>query len=400
MKTKDNIFLTGQAGTGKTYTINNYIKWATDEGLNVVLTASTGVAAINISGMTIHAFLGSRISNSIEEYKTLKIRPSYWQEIKDSIIDMDVLIVDEVSMLSADYINLIDYILKKATNSNKAFGGKKIIFTGDFLQLPPITKNNRTFAFESRAWKEANFKIINLTKIYRQTDKEFGEMLSRVRMGDSSDEVFDFFDSLNCNDVDWNDNSVKLFARNNKVSEYNMSELDLIDKEPTRYYADTWGKTPQEEEKMIKNIIADEVLELKLDARVIALKNAQDFSYVNGSLGTVIKLNENSVKVKFDNGYVGSMTKEKWEVVDKSGTIISSFEQIPLKLAYALTIHKSQGMSINKLTIDCTDIFEEGQFYVAVSRATNKEDLKLIGFKEKHIRPNSKAVDFYSNFKS
>ncbi len=398
MKTKDNIFLTGQAGTGKTYTINNYIEWAEKEGIEVALTASTGVSAININGITIHSFLGTRICNNIEDYEDQKIRREHWNNIKDAINSMDVLIVDEISMLSETYIDLIDHILKKATNVSEPFGGKKMIFTGDFLQLPPISKSKRTFAFESKSWKEGNFKIMNLIRVFRQADEKFSKMLSKVRMGDSSDEVFDFFNNLNVNDVDWKDESLKLFSTNQKVSDYNSTELDMMDGKIKRYYADTWGENKFDEDKIIKNVIADEILELKLNARVISLKNAQDFSYVNGSLGTIIKLNENSVTVQFDNGVRTIITKEKWESINLDGEVISTFEQIPLKLAYALTIHKSQGMSIDSLTIDCSNIFEEGQFYVAISRATNSEKLKLLGFERKHINSNKKAISFYKSF--
>ena len=129
MKSKRNIFLTGQAGTGKTHTINKYMEWAKSEKIEVMLTASTGIAAVNIKGMTIHSFLGSKISNTIEQYKNLKISPSTWEETRNAINLIDVLIVDEVSMLPSSYIDLIDYILKKATGNENAFGGKKIIFT-------------------------------------------------------------------------------------------------------------------------------------------------------------------------------------------------------------------------------------------------------------------------------
>jgi len=398
MKTNDNIFLTGQAGTGKSYTINNFIKWASGEGIEVALTASTGVAAINIGGITIHSFLGTRICKNIKEYEELKIKKEYLNEIKDCINAIDVLIVDEISMLSKDYIDLIDHILKKATGSSNPFGGKRVIFTGDFLQLPPISKEKRTFAFESNSWKEGKFKIINLTKIHRQKDKEFSSILSKIRMGDSSDEVFNFFNNLNSNKIDWKDKSLKLFSTNKKVSEYNQTEIDMMDGEIIRYYAKTWGENKFDEDKIIKNVFADEVLELKVNARVISLKNSQDFTYVNGSLGTVLKLNDSSVFVEFDNGVKRIISNEEWKTTDMEGKTSATFEQIPLKLAYALTIHKSQGMSIDELTIDCSEIFEEGQFYVAISRATNKDKLKLVGFEEKHIKANKKAVSFYKNF--
>jgi len=398
MKSDENIFLTGQAGTGKTHTINKYMEWAKKQGLEVMLTASTGIAAINIKGITIHTFLGSKISNTIEQYDNLKIPASIWNETTESINLMDVLVVDEVSMLSASFIDLMDYILQKATKTKKPFGGKKVIFTGDFLQLPPISKVRRTFAFESQSWKDGHFKILNLTKIYRQNDITFANMLSKVRLGDSANEVFEYFNQFNKNKIDWNDDSVKLFSRNEKVNEFNMKELNAINGEKSEYFADTWGETLAEETKLIKNVIADEILELKVGARVISLKNSYDGAYVNGSLGTVVELNPKSVKVEFDNGYTGYLVKEMWETTDKKGDILATFEQIPLKLAYALTIHKSQGMTIDKLTIDCSDIFEEGQFYVAISRVIDTKNLTLIGFKKYHIRANQKAVAYYKQF--
>lgn len=396
MKTNDNIFLTGQAGTGKSTTIKNYIEWANDQGLNVALTASTGVAAVNIGGVTIHSFLGSKLAGSIEEYNHTKVNPGYWKEIKDYINLIDVLVIDEVSMLTADYIDMIDYILKKATGENLPFGDKKIIFTGDFLQLPPVSNRQRSFAFESKAWFEANVRNINLTKIHRQEEQEFTSMLSKVRFGETDKEVIEYFQDLNTI-LENDDDSVKLFSRNINVDAYNQSRLDELDGASKYYEADITGeKTNMEQLK--KRVLANEVLELKIGAKVMALKNDLDLKYVNGSTGTVINLNEDSVKVKFDNGKTVNMKADFWEQLDIHGNSLACFEQIPLKLAYAITVHKSQGMTIDNLTIDCQGIFEEGQFYVAVSRASSSKGLKLMNFRPEHIKSNRIAVAFYKRF--
>ncbi|NQX83198.1 MAG: AAA family ATPase [Mycoplasmataceae bacterium] len=397
MKSNNNIFLTGQAGTGKSTTIKNYLKWAEENNLLVVLTASTGVAALNIGGVTIHSFLGSKLSNTIDEYKKIKISPSHKKKLKDIINEMKVLVIDEISMLPSSYIDMIDYILKKYTNEpDLPFGGKKVILTGDFLQLPPIGRTTRKFAFESKAWKEAEIIAYNLTKIHRQKDETFTYHLSKIRMGENEWETIKYFDNINY-DIIENDNSVKLFSRNINVDDYNTNKLELIDGESFFYEAILTGSS-SEKSNITKRVLANETLELKVGAKVMALKNDLDLSYVNGSTGMVVELTNKSVKVKFDNGYIATLTKDKWESLDVNGNILAIFEQIPLKLAYAITIHKSQGMTIDNLTIDCEGIFEEGQFYVAISRAKTKEGLKLIGFEPRHIIANKKAVYFYKKF--
>lgn len=398
MKSNNNIFLTGQAGTGKSTTIKNYIKWAEENGIIVGLTASTGIAAVNIGGVTIHTFLGSKIANSIEEYKKIKISATYKEALEKGMKIIDVLVIDEVSMLTATYIDMIDYILKTNTGEkNLPFGGKKIIFTGDFLQLPPVEKGERKFAFESEAWKNANVKTYNLTKIHRQADENFTHHLSKVRVGLADEETIEYFQSINKKEDDDSSDGVKLFSRNINVDEYNEKKLDLIQGESKFYDAVLTGSSA-EKEIIKKRVLANERLELKIGAKVMALKNESDLKYVNGSTGIVINLYEDSVKVKFDNGYVCNIVPKTWENLDINRKILSTFEQIPLKLAYAITIHKSQGMTIDNLVVNCDGIFEKGQFYVAVSRARTKEGLKLINFMPKNIVADQKAVEFYKKF--
>ncbi len=396
MKTDKNIFLTGQAGTGKTTTINRYIEWAERNDINVALTASTGISAINIGGTTIHSFLGSKLANSIEEYNKLNVNKSNWKKIKENINKIDSLVIDEVSMLNAKYIDMIDYILKKATNISEPFGGKKVIFVGDFLQLPPISKN-KEFAFDSKAWREAKIKILNLTKIHRQEDAEFVNILGKIRLGNIDELIINYLDRINYKKIE-NDDSVKLFAKNVNVDEFNKNELNKIKGRPKIYEAKITGKDSNYKKNIVKNVLANKILELKVGSRIMSLKNDYNHNFVNGSLGKIIQLNPKSVRVRFDNGFETTFGYEKWETFDLDGKVTASFEQIPLKLAYAITIHKSQGMTIDKLTIDCLGIFEEGQFYVAISRAKNKEGLKLVWFKTNHIRTNKRATSYYKRF--
>lgn len=399
MKTlENNIFLTGQAGTGKSTTINNYIKWAKENNIEVALTASTGVAALNIGGITIHSFLGSKIAGNIDEYKSQGSYLATIKRVKKNINNIDVLVVDEISMLNDKYIDLIDYIMKDATKSSLPFGGKKIIFTGDFLQLPPISKGTRKFAFESKSWREAKFITLNLTKIYRQKDKEFTSILSRVRLGQNNLEISKYFDNINYDIID-DDDSVKLFSKNINVDDYNQQKLDLVSGE-SKFFECKMKGTAANKVILLKRVLANEVLELKIGARVMSLKNDLNLKYVNGSTGIVTKMTINSVEVKFDNGLKTTLVYEQWELMDINGSMIATFKQIPLKLAYAITIHKSQGMTMDRLTVDCEGIFEEGQFYVAISRASTKEGLKLIGFEPQMIIANPKAVSFYLRFEN
>ncbi|BDU67522.1 MAG: hypothetical protein TYPL_1750 [Candidatus Tyloplasma litorale] len=406
MKTNENIFLTGKAGTGKTTTIKRYLQWARENNKVVALTASTGVAALHIGGTTIHSFLGSRIAGSIEEYKKTKFNKAKLKQVFTDINDIDVLIVDEVSMLNASFIDMMDFILKIATQSDLPFGGIKVIFVGDFLQLPPVgkTKTEQKPAFMSKAWKKGKIKVYNLTKVHRQDDNDFIKILSRIRHGDYSEEIERYFDDVQLKPFELPknyDSYVKLYARNINVDNYNNERLERINGPSKTYYAQVSGKDPKIEKELIKRVLTSKELKLKVGAQVMILNNDEDKNYVNGSIGIVIKLGNDFARIRLNNGTEHNIRSFTWKAYDAFGEEQAKFEQIPLKLAYAITIHKSQGMTIEKAVIDCDGIFEKAQFYVAISRVKSKKGLLLDGFDaSKHIIIDRKALEFYNQFEN
>ncbi len=390
-----NILLTGQAGTGKTYTLNMLLDWFRKNNYDVGLAGSTGVAAINIGGTTVHRMFGINRASSIAEFLELmkhevSIRNNHKRRVEE-LLDYDVIVIDEVSMISASLLELIDFILRKASGYDEPFGGVQLIFTGDFLQLPPI---NDKFAFESPFWKDGQFSVVHLTKVHRQDDPEFLDVLSKLRIGNVDQQVLNFIDSKLYNG-EVSEESTKLYARNKDVDEENAKMLEKIPGETKEYIA---AKTGEQSNLAVlsRGINAVEVLRLKPGAKVMALVNGEDLTYVNGSIGTVVKLYNNSVLVEFEDGTRESIDEWTWKMRDAKGNEIATYTQIPLRLAYAITMHKSQGMTIDgELIVNCEGIRSDGQFYVAMSRIKDPNKLKIVGFNQNSIRTSSIARMFY-----
>lgn len=390
-----NILITGQAGVGKTYLLNEFLDWLEENKYNVGLAGSTGVAAINIGGTTAHRMFGiNKASNVIDFLRIMKYeesaRRAHYKRMKE-MLKYDVLVIDEVSMIGSKLLELIDYVLKSAMENELPFGGKQIIFSGDFLQLPPI---NDTFAFESPIWKEGQFSVIHLTKVYRQDDPLFLEVLTKLRIGEYDSQVEEFINERIW-EGDVSDDATKLYSRNASVDNENTSMLQELKGKKKIYKSESNGAY-SDVMVLTRNINAPKELELKVGAKVMSLKNAEDLSYVNGSIGKVKKLNIKSVTVEFENGITEIIEPWTWTLMDNNGTITASYSQIPLRLAYAITMHKSQGMTIDgELFIDCDGIRNDGQFYVAVSRIKDFNKLKIVNFKREYISANKKAVSFY-----
>ncbi len=390
-----NILITGQAGVGKTYLLNEFLDWLEENKYNVGLAGSTGVAAINIGGTTAHRMFGiNKASNVMDFLRIMKYeesaRRAHYKRMKE-MLKYDVLVIDEVSMIGSKLLELIDYVLKSAMENELPFGGKQIIFSGDFLQLPPI---NDTFAFESPIWKEGQFSVIHLTKVYRQDDPLFLEVLTKLRIGEYDSQVEEFINERIW-EGDVSDDATKLYSRNASVDNENTSMLQELKGKKKIYKSESNGAY-SDVMVLTRNINAPKELELKVGAKVMSLKNAEDLSYVNGSIGKVKKLNIKSVTVEFENGITEIIEPWTWTLMDNNGTITASYSQIPLRLAYAITMHKSQGMTIDgELFIDCDGIRNDGQFYVAVSRIKDFNKLKIVNFKREYISANKKAVSFY-----
>ena len=395
----ESIFITGPGGTGKSVLVEYIIAALRKGGKQVSVTASTGIAAIRIGGCTIHRWLGTQIKkNKAELARTLsQHRIKDLRRIEERLRDCEVLIVDEVSMLSGDYVQMMDFWLRRIRRVlTKPFGGLQVIFTGDFLQLPPVQKRSDHFeyayGFQAPAWKKADLKVHALTKVFRQEDQEFVDVLMRVRVGDVDQSVLMYLNTRVGADLDGE--PTRLYARNDTVYAINFGRLRKLPGEPHTYDADLEGEDDWAE-KLVKDCIADTFLELKVGAPVIFLYNNYEVGYMNGERGIVGELAEDFIKVEKANGTVVLVEQASWSIQDGDGKNRATMRQFPLKLAWAMTIHKAQGMTLDFLECDVSQSFAAGQTYVALSRVRSLEGLRLTEqMEEEHVKVNKEIVAF------
>ena len=396
LKAGENVFLTGSAGAGKTYTLNQYINYLKARKVSVAITASTGIAATHMNGMTIHTWAGIGIKDflSEEDLKRMKER----KYLKEHLENAQVLIIDEISMLHAKQLNLVNQVLKYFKESDEAFGGIQVIVAGDFFQLPPVGKNDERnrdkFCFMSDAWVEAKFRVCYLTEQHRQGNDYLNDILNAIRAQAISPEHRSALQATRQQDI--GDTYTRLYTHNMDVDSINFKHLNEIDQDPRQFDAQYDGN-----EKLIEtlksSVRAPEALTLKKHAKVMFVKNNFDMGYINGSLGEVIGFEDDDEhgvlpKVKLTDGTTLIVEPETWSVDNEAGKTIASFQQIPLRLAWAITIHKSQGMTLEAAEIDLSHTFEKGQGYVALSRLKSLNGLRLKGFNEQALELDSLAI--------
>ncbi len=398
-KTNRNLFITGKAGTGKT-TFLHKIKMESMKRLVVV--APTGVAAINAKGVTIHSFfqlpfgviLPNRANEQEKKYKFNRTKI-------DIIKSLDLLIIDEVSMVRADVLDGIDTVLKRYRKSSEPFGGVQVVMIGDLQQLSPVVRQdewellkdhyNNAYFFSSLAYQKANIVPIEFTHIYRQTNEDFISILNEVRNDCLSEKNQKLLEKRYNPNIEPNieEGYITLTTHNRKANKINDSELEKLDTKSRTYRAKVQGNFYE------SNYPTDEQLTLKEGAQVMFIKNDSSLEkrYYNGKIGVVTKLEKDKVFVESD-GEIIETTNEVWEnikyTIDKDSKEISekidgTYSQIPLRLAWAITIHKSQGLTFDKAIIDAESSFAHGQTYVALSRCRSLEGLVL----KTPIRPES-----------
>ncbi|OCF36037.1 ATP-dependent DNA helicase PIF1 [Kwoniella heveanensis CBS 569] len=441
-----NIFFTGSAGTGKSVLlrelIKNLRKKYTTAPDAVAVTASTGIAACNIGGVTLHSFGGVGLAIEKPEILITKLRKNKkaaarWQRTK-------VLIIDEVSMVDGEMFDKFCKLGQLIRKNPKPFGGIQIVVTGDFFQLPPVTKGGAVprFCFEAQMWDETIHMSVNLTKVFRQKDQRFVDMLNEMRFGKLTPKSIEAFRSLS-RPIDYTDNiePTELFPRREDVDKSNGTRLKQLNTDGYSYAAIDGGAVtdPVQREKLLANFMAPGFLELKVDAQVMLIKNV-DESLVNGSMGKVIgfdwKSNNFDTSGRWDPDavYQGMDEEEKykqkkleealrekissgakpWPVVRfnipgggtrdmfvepdtfkaelPNGEVQASRAQLPLILAWAMSIHKSQGQTLDRVKVDLGKVFEKGQAYVALSRATSLEGLQVLGFTPQKVMAHRKVA--------
>ncbi|KKN80214.1 hypothetical protein LCGC14_0331680 [marine sediment metagenome] len=339
-----NILITGPAGTGKSVLLREIVRDLRVEGKEVAITASTGIAAVNVSGRTIHSWLGTAIRGTVKSIQEslnqggLKIIRA---NADRRMTEAHVLVIDEVSMLTGDYMNMMDFWLRKVRRRDKPFGGLQLILCGDFLQLPPVQipgqEADVVFAYDADAWHEADLNLCYLTKVFRQEDNDFLMHLLAIRRGQVSQDTVEFFDE--CVNRDLAEEPTRLFATNNMVRDINGGKLAQLPGKPHAFDADYIG-LEKHYANLKKNCIAEHVLYLKEGAPVIFVKNNPMMGYVNGTRGVVKKVRYPIIDVEKLNGHVVPVEIASWEVQGSNGSVLAAMMQYPLKLAWALTIHK------------------------------------------------------------
>lgn len=402
---RGNLFLTGGAGVGKTTITKSIISHYETEAKKVAKLASTGMAATLINGQTLHSFFDLGVCNDLQEL-TFRGKFEISNKVKKLLKVMDLIVIDEISMVSSKLFDMIDLRLKQSD-----FKGS-ILVVGDFLQLPPIVSGygEVNFAFESLSWREFNFEIVELTHIYRTDDKSFIDLLSEIRVGFVDERVHNLLNEFvkpfgeNLSEFTF------LFGKNNSASIHNKNQLLHIDGElyvkEAQIVKHIKSVKDVEIERFMQDARVEKDLELKVGARVLFSRNS--WNYFNGERGVIVNIDNSFVYVqKSDNIVVKleavSQSKSLWseKIVDGKKEMVEeplfSIYQYPIKLSYAITIHKSQGMSIEDLIIESNEIFAPSQFYVAISRCSNPKRLTLIaprrGWRE-IVFVDKKAVEF------
>lgn len=389
LKTGQNVFLTGQPGAGKTHTINSYVNWLISQGIDVAVTASTGIAATHIGGMTIHSWSGLGIRKMLTERDLSKLKET--ASVRRRVCRASVLIIDEVSMLEAQLLDSLNRICKYVRDNQSPFGGLQIVLVGDFFQLPPVNKNNQEikFAFSAEAWQEANFKICYLTEQYRHDDKNLSQVLLQIRQADVSLEaVYEKLSKCLVDDQaqpEIDELTSRLFSHNVDVDRLNEDLLKKIDNQERVFNMTGRGATTVLA-NLKRSCLSPETLKLKIGARVMFTKNNYERNYINGMLGEVIDFDENErwPIVRLANAEEMVVYPDEWLVSDGASTI-ARISQVPLRLAWAMTVHKSQGMTLDSAIIDLTNAFAFGQGYVALSRVRSFSGLKIIGLNRRAL---------------
>lgn len=393
LKSGANVFLTGKPGSGKTYTINRYREYLRAEGIAVAVTASTGIAATHIGGQTIHSWSGIGIHKilSTHDFQLMRERKS----LLPRLLSTKVLIIDEVSMLDGATLDLVNQTLQELRENPLPFGGMQVILVGDFFQLPPVERN-ALFAFESEAWKQLQPIVCYLSEQHRQEDPHFLDMLDAIRTGQDLVRVER---TLSVRILDYESEMVvtRLFSHNRDVDRVNTDWLGRLPGEPALYHMQAKGQ-PHAVASLIKGCLSPELLELKKGARVMFTKNSLEDGFVNGTLGEVVGFTTaNEPLVKTTNGTIITVEPMEW-AIEEDGKKIASISQLPMRLAWAITVHKSQGMTIDAAIIDLSQTFEYGQGYVAISRVRSLSGLHLLGLNTMALKVHPKIQEIDAVF--
>ena len=414
LKSGYNTFLTGPPGSGKTFLLNKYIEYLKKNNVAVSITASTGIAATHMGGTTLHSWSGLGIREELDDMEVRKVCDKGY--MRSRIKNTNVLIIDEISMIKASQFEAVNKICQYIKRNIRPFGGMQVVCSGDFFQLPPVEKRNlptqeiqgqldlgspkpagTNFVTESFVWKKMEMKVCYLDEQHRTKDKKLHKILNCIReskIEKSKDLLFEELKKVK----DLKKVLTKLYTHNIDVDSINYSELGKIKGEEYFYQMSTRGN-PVVADILKKSCLAPEKLVLKEGAEVMFIKNNFEAGYVNGTQGKIIGFAAADLPiVKTDEGKKITVTYADWNI-EEDNSIVAAISQIPLRLAWAITVHKSQGMNLNSAEIDLSRCFLEGMGYVALSRLRSLKGLRLMGINHLAFCVNKKATEIDKNFK-
>lgn len=387
-----NIFVTGAAGTGKSHLLRRIREILNEKRIPFGLAGSTGVSAVNIGGSTLHSWCGiglgtGPVSNLVQNIRNNK---NAFRRIAKS----DILFLDEVSMISGELFEKIDKVFRMVREQDVPFGGMQIVMFGDMLQLPPVEGK---FVFETPLWDQCGIAVHMLTKVFRQDDLEFSTALGMLRMGRLDEPTKAFFNKR-FTAVDPNPEvpPVSIVAKNETADAINRKELDSLEGELVTYEAEDTGNDTAL--RLLEKCLIPKTLHIKIGARVMCLINFADLGIMNGSTGYVTGYVSGLPEVLFDNGVQVVMENVEKEVV-QDGKTIGSRTQIPMRLAWAISTHKSQGTTLDKIKVILGEAWEPSQCYVALSRVRTVDGLFIDSLNRAALKPNARALAFYEKHK-
>jgi len=412
LKTGANVFLTGEPGSGKTHVVNEYVAYLRAHEIEPAITASTGIAATHIGGFSIHSWCGIGIKKRLEKRDLEKIASGY---IKKRVSRTKILIIDEVSMLLPGTLAMVDIVCRKIKGSAAPFGGLQIILVGDFFQLPPVVRCDENdsqdplieeslarFAYDSPAWTMADLTVCYLGEQYRQDDADFLDVLTAIRCNRFGEDQLCHIEKRRIQQHLAPARAPKLFSHNVDVDRVNEEMLAKLPGEAKTFLMLSNGPRPIVD-ALKRGCLSPEKLCLKIGAEVMFVKNNLKEGFINGTLGRVELFDKTSgwPIVKTRNGRKIQTKPMDW-VLEEGGITRAQITQLPLRLAWAITVHKSQGMSLDEAVMDLSEVFEFGQGYVALSRVRRLSGLYILGWNEKAflVHPEILAKDEFFRARS
>lgn len=394
LKMGHNCYLTGEAGSGKTHVLREYIEWLRERGIEPAVTASTGIAATHLGGQTIHSWSGIGIRDSLSErdIDSLEQKKSLWKRYERT----HVLIIDEVSMLDAGRLDMVERLCRAFKRSEKPFGGMQVILSGDLFQLPPVVKRGEPLFYftDSYAWRDARFVVLYLESQHRSNDRTLLSILSDMRKGILSEESRSCIEGCVASQTPEDEETTFLYTHNIDVDALNEEKLSEIGGREYSFEMRYEGNA-RLSESLAKGCLAPETLVLKEGALVMFVKNDTAGRYVNGTRGVVVGFEDGIPIIEATAGQEIRADRDEWRL-EEDGKVKAKITQVPLRLAWAITVHKSQGMTLDGAVVDLSGSFVPGQGYVALSRVRSVSDLTIMGYNETALTVDHKVLEIDS----